>query len=205
METLNKVLINFAHPARARSKINNALRTAVENLEGVTVNDLYANYPDFLIDVKKEQEQCENHDVIIFQHPFYWYSTPAIMKEWLDLVLEHGWAYGSQGHALEGKLFLQAITAGGDDSTYRSDGFNCFTIAELTSPYRATAKRCRMTWLPPFTVLGIHRGVPEDKIKAHAGDYRRAVMALRDATLDIQKVIRSRYLNSDLNAAIRSS
>ncbi len=102
---MNKVLINFAHPARARSKINNALRAAVENLEDVTFNDLYAAYPDFLIDVKREQRLCENHDVIIFQHPFYWYSTPAIMKEWLDLVLEHGWAYGHEGTALQGKIF----------------------------------------------------------------------------------------------------
>lgn len=200
---MNKVLINFAHPARARSKINRALRTAVEGLEDVTVNDLYAAYPDFLIDVKREQNLCENHDIIIFQHPFYWYSTPAIMKEWLDLVLQHGWAYGSQGKALEGKFFLQAITAGGDDSTYRKDGFNVYTIGELTSPYRATAKLCNMTWLPPFAVLGIHRGLPEEQINVHAEDYRRAVIALRDATLDIERVQQGRYLNSDLNSAIR--
>ena len=76
---MKKVLINFAHPAKARSLINRALRAAVEGLEAVSVNDLYAAYPDFLIDVKKEQRLCQAHDVIIFQHPFYWYSTPAIM------------------------------------------------------------------------------------------------------------------------------
>lgn len=200
---MNKVLINFAHPARARSKINNALRAAVENLEDVTFNDLYAAYPDFLIDVKREQRLCENNDVIIFQHPFYWYSTPAIMKEWLDLVLEHGWAYGAEGTALEGKIFLQAITAGGDNSTYQKDGFNVFTIGELISPYRATAKLCQMIWLPPFTVLGIHRGLPEEQIRAHAEDYRRAVIALRDATLDTSRARQGQYLNSDLNSTIR--
>ena len=69
-------------------------------------------------------------------------------------------------------MFLQAITAGGDDSTYRKDGFNEFTIGELTSPFRATAKLCKMVWLPPFAVLGIHRGLPEEQVKAHAEDYR---------------------------------
>jgi len=202
---MNKVLINFAHPARARSKINNALRAAVEDLEDVTFNDLYATYPDFQIDVKREQSLCENHDVIIFQHPFYWYSTPSIMKEWLDLVLEHGWAYGSEAKALRGKFFLQAITAGGDDSTYRKDGFNAFTIGELTSPYRATAKLCKMNWLPPFTVLGIHRGLSDKNVKVHAEDYRRAVIALRDDTLDFEKAGQSQYLNSDLNSMIRRS
>jgi glutathione-regulated potassium-efflux system ancillary protein KefG len=200
---MRKILINFAHPARARSKINSALREAVEGLEGVTLNDLYARYPDYLIDVKREQHLCENHDVIIFQHPFYWYSTPAIMKEWLDLVLEHGWAYGSQGVALKGKLFLQAITAGGGDSTYRKDGFNEFTIGELTSPYRATAKLCNMDWLPPFAILGIHRGLSEQQVKAHAEEYRRVVCALRDTSLDIDQARRGQYLNSDLHATIR--
>lgn len=200
---MKKILINFAHPARARSKMNNALRTAVENLEGVTVNDLYAAYPDFLIDVKREQQLCQDHDVLIFQHPFYWYSTPAIMKEWLDLVLEHGWAYGSKGNALRGKLFLQAITAGGDDNTYQGEGFNAFTITELISPYRATAKLCKMTWLPPFTVLGIHRGVPEGQVSMYAEDYRRVIISLRDGTMDIDQAGQHRYLNSDLNATIR--
>ena len=200
---MKKILINFAHPARARSKINNALRSAVEDLENVTFNDLYANYPDFLIDVKREQRLCENHDVIIFQHPFYWYSTPSIMKEWLDLVLEHGWAYGSQAKALKGKLFLQAITAGGDDSTYQKDGYNEFTIGDLTSPYRATAKLCKMEWLPPFVVLGVHRGLPDEKVQAHAEDYRRTVIALRDGTLDTHQARQGQYINSDLNSTIR--
>ena len=200
---MKKVLINFAHPARARSKINNALRNAVEDLEHVEINDLYANYPDFLIDVKREQTLCENSDIIVFQHPFYWYSTPAIVKEWMDLVLQHGWAFGSHGNALEGKTVLQAITAGGDDQTYRKEGFNEFTLAELTSPVRATAKLCKMIWLPPFAILGIHRGLADEKVSACAEDYRRAIIALRDETLDTRFASECRYLNTDLNQAIR--
>ncbi len=200
---MNKVLIQFAHPAKTRSKMNNVLLAAVEELEGVTVNDLYACYPDFLIDVKREQQLCESHDIIIFQHPFYWYSTPSIMKEWLDLVLQHGWAYGSKGKALHGKVFLQAITAGGTDSTYRKDGYNKFTVVELTSSYQATARLCGMTWLPPFAVLGIHQGLADEKKQAYANDYKRSVIALRDGTLDLQKVQEDPYLNSNLNAAAR--
>ena len=200
---MKKVLINFAHPARRRSIINSALRHSIEGLEGVTINDLYANYPDFIIDPAREQRLCEEHDIIIFQHPFYWYSTPAIVKEWQDLVLQHGWAYGSKGKALVGKYFLQAITGGGDNSTYQKDGYNQFTIEELTSPFQAMARLCNLTWLPPFTVLGIHRGLPEEDVRIHAEDYRRAVSALRDETLDIKKALRKPYLNSDLNAVIR--
>lgn len=199
---MKKVLINFAHPAFERSKINAALRGAVENLHGVTFNDLYASYPDFLIDVAYEQSLCESHDIIIFQHPLYWYSTPAIMKEWLDLVLEHGWAYGSEGRALEGKIFLQSLSAGGDHGAYQKKGGNMFTIVELTSPYRATANLCRMEWLPPFAVLGIHRGLPEATIRQHADEYRKTVIALRDETIDLEAAGRGDYLNINTTSTL---
>lgn len=202
---MNKILINFAHPAKSRSKINKALRGAVENLEGITVNDLYSNYPDFLIDVEREQALCVSNDIIIFQQPFYWFSTPAIVKEWFDLVLGHGWAYGSRGNALQGKTFLLAITAGGGDGTYRRGGSNRFTINELLSPFEAMANLCKMTWLPPFTVLGIHRGLPLADISLHAENYRQCIIALRDGTLEIEKAQHMQYLNSDLAAVIRRS
>lgn len=192
---MNRVLINFAHPARVRSKMNRKLLSAVESMEGVTINDLYSNYPDFLIDVKREQELCESHQVIVFQHPFYWYSTPSIMKEWLDLVLQHGWAYGSEGKALHGKWFLQAITAGGDEDTYHKDGYNAFTIPELTSPYRATANLCGMTWLPPFAVMGIHRGLTNDEMDGYAMEYENCISLLRDGKIDITEAQQGLYLN----------
>jgi len=195
---MNQILIQFAHPAKSRSRMNSALLDAIEDLEGVTVNDLYAHYPDFLIDIKREQTLCEDHAIIIFQHPFYWYSTPSIMKEWLDLVLQHGWAYGSVGRALHGKYFLQAITAGGDDGTYQKEGYNGFTIRELLAPYQATAKLCGMVWLPPFAVLGIHRGVADDRVRAHAEAYRHALIALREGAFDIEKASEANYLNAIL-------
>ncbi|GGI74846.1 NAD(P)H-dependent oxidoreductase [Shewanella gelidii] len=200
---MKKILINFAHPAKRRSKINAALRDAIADLDGVTVNDLYSQYPDFHIDVQREQCLCENHDVIVFQHPFYWYSTPAILKEWQDLVLEHGWAYGSAGKALEGKLVFQALTAGGDASTYQPQGFNEFTIAELTSPYRATAKLCNMHWLPPFAVMGVHRELADEKVQANAEDYRRLMMAIRDDRFDVSQAAQSPLLNHQLDNLIR--
>lgn len=185
--------------------MNKALLAAVEGIEGVTVNDLYACYPDFLIDVKREQLLCENNDIIIFQHPFYWYSTPSIVKEWLDLVLQYGWAYGSKGKALQGKLSFQAITAGGGDGTYQKDGYNQFTIRELTSPFQATANLCGMQWLPPFVALGIHRGLADEQVQTYAGDYQRAVLALSQGAFDLEQVREAPYLNSNLNAMIRGT
>jgi len=97
---MNNILILFGHPAFKRSTINAALREAVETLEGITFHDLYASYPDFLIDVAHEQQLCESHDIIIFQHPFYWYSTPSIIKEWFDSPL-YGMGHEGVGTVLE--------------------------------------------------------------------------------------------------------
>ncbi len=199
---MKKILILFGHPAFTRSKINAALRKSVETLDGITFHDLYEHYPDFNIDVGHEQMLCETHDILVFQHPLYWYSTPAILKEWLDLVLEHGWGYGSEGRALEGKYFFQALTAGGDDSDYSEVGLNFFTIRELTSTFRATANLCRMIWLPPYAVLGVHRGLPYDQIMAHANDYKRAMIALRDEKIDFAKLQTEKYFNSNLDSVM---
>ncbi|MDC7218771.1 MAG: NAD(P)H-dependent oxidoreductase [Spirochaetales bacterium] len=199
---MKKILIIYAHPAQSRSVMNKALREAVEDMENVTVNDLYALYPDFIIDVKREQALCLEHDVIIFQHPFYWYSTPAILKEWQDLVLEHGWAYGSKGKTLEGKIFFQTITAGGDESTYQKKGFNQFDLCELTTPFQAMAKLCSLYWLPPYAILGIHRGVEEDRIRFFAEEYRRTLCALRDERLNLKAASKHQYLNKNLDKVI---
>ncbi|MDX1383156.1 MAG: NAD(P)H-dependent oxidoreductase, partial [Thermoanaerobaculia bacterium] len=94
------VLVLLAHPALERSRINARMAAAAAELEGVLVRDLYEAYPDLDVDVDAEQRLLAAHDVVIFQHPLYWYSTPALLKEWMDLVLQHGWAYGDGGTAL---------------------------------------------------------------------------------------------------------
>ena len=100
---MSQILVLFAHPVLEKSRVQHSLLQAVSDLENVTVNDLYERYPDFDIDVRKEKKLLLAHDIIIWQHPFYWYSSPALLKQWQDLVLEHGWAYGKNGTALAGK------------------------------------------------------------------------------------------------------
>lgn len=199
----SRVLVLFAHPAIRRSKVNRRLLDAIRDLDAVTVNDLYEAYPDLDIAVEREQELLTLHDVVVFQHPFYWYSTPAILKEWQDLVLEHGWAYGHEGHALEGKTMLSAISSGGSEEAYCAKGSNQFTIRELLAPIEQTARLCGMVYLPPFAVHGTH-GLSEGAIEAHAADYRRLVKGLRDGRVAIEKTDGLERLNSDLDALLGS-
>lgn len=192
-----KILILFAHPALEKSRVNRRLLEAVQGLEGVTVNDLYDEYPEFDVNVKREQELLLAHDIVVLQHPFYWYSTPALVKQWEDLVLEHGWAYGSEGTALRGKTLVSAITTGGTEEAYQTDGYNRFTIRQLLAPIEQTAYLCGMEYLPPFAVHGTLSITPE-QITEHASEYRLAIEALRDGTIDMEKVHSFPRLNSNL-------
>jgi len=197
----NKVLILFAHPALEKSRVNRRLVDAVRDLAGVTLQDLYEAYPEFDIDVPLEQRLLAAHETIVFQHPFYWYSTPALLKEWQDLVLEHGWAYGRGGNALRGKRLLSAISTGGGEASYATGGANCFTMLELLAPVAQTACLCGMDYLPPFVVHGTHR-LRDAEIDAHATDYRRVIAALRDGTLDLERARRLPRLNADLDGVL---
>jgi glutathione-regulated potassium-efflux system ancillary protein KefG len=197
----NRVLILFAHPALEKSRVNRQLVRAVRDLPGVTVNDLYESYPEHDIDVAREQELLLAHDVIVFQHPFFWYSTPAILKEWQDLVLQHGWAYGSGGTALHGKWLLSAITTGGRETAYCREGYNHFTVRELLAPIEQTARLCGMEYVPPFVVHGTLGMSPQDAA-GHAAHWRRTVEALRDGRVDVGRAREARRLNLDLEAVI---
>ncbi len=196
-----RILIHFAHPALRRSRVNKRLLSAVEGLEGVEVNDLYQNYPDFDIDVAREQRLLLDHDVVVLQHPFYWYSTPAILKEWQDLVLEHGWAYGHDGHALEGKTLLNVVSTGAPENAYAQGGANQFTMRQLLAPIEQTAGLCGMHFLPPFVVHGTH-ALTEEGIERHAADYRRLLEGLRDGRLSADRVAGLQRINADLDAVL---
>ncbi|MGL5408516.1 MAG: NAD(P)H-dependent oxidoreductase, partial [Shewanella sp.] len=115
---MKRVLVIFSHPSLQNSRANSQLLAAIKDLEEVYVHDLYQHYPDMFIDVKQEQALLEGYDIIVFQHPFYWYSCPAIMKEWMDMVLTYGYAYGRGGQALKDKQWLSVLTTGGAPESY---------------------------------------------------------------------------------------
>jgi glutathione-regulated potassium-efflux system ancillary protein KefG len=203
MGGMKRVLVLFAHPALRRSRVNRRLIAELKGVDGVFVNDLYEQYPDLDIDVDREQRLLLEHEVVVLQHPLYWYSTPAILKEWQDLVLEHGWAYGHEGRALVGKLMMSAITTGATEESYCRDGSNRFGVRELLTPIEQTARMCGMDYLSPFVVHGTHR-LAEHEIASHAADYRRTLEALRDDRIDLGEARRRSRLNEDLATVVRA-
>lgn len=177
-----KILVLFAHPKISDSIVQTEMLGRIRGLDDVTVHDLYAAYPDFLIDVDREQALLLKHDLIIFQHPFYWYSSPAIIKEWQDLVLEHDWAYGAKGDKLHGKFLLNTISTGGPEHFYAHGAKNRFEIRELLNPFNQTAYLCGMAWLEPFVIF-VGRRIPPADLSQQAEKYRDLVVGLRDGTI----------------------
>ncbi len=178
-----KVLVLHAHPKISSSVVQRAMLRAIEGLDDVSTVDLYAEYPAFDIDVAREQHRLLTHDVIVLQHPFYWYSSPAIIKEWQDLVLENGWAYGPGGTRLAGRYLMSAISTGGPEAVYHREGRNRFEITELLAPFNQTAYLCSMAWLSPF-VIHSGRRMSGGELSTAAETYRDLIVGLRDGTID---------------------
>ncbi len=180
-----KILILFAHPAFEKSRVHAQLVRGIRGMQGITLHDLYEIYPDLNIDVRHEQSLLLQHDIILFQHPFYWYSAPAMIKQWMDLVLEHGWAYGHTGNALRGKIAGNVISAGSQEVAYHKEGWHRHPVNDFLLPFRQTAALCNMQYLDPFVVYGTHK-LSHQEISEAAISYRQMLENLRDGQLKLQ-------------------
>ena len=191
---MKKILIIFAHPAIQKSRMHQRLIQSIKDMKAVTLNNLYENYPDFYIDIIREQQLLIEHDIIIWQHPFYWFSSPAILKEWFDLVLQHGFAYGMKGRSLEGKQVLSVISTGGSKEVYSREGRNQFTVNEFLLPFRKTANLCHMDYLPPYVIYGSQSTTLAD-IENQTVKYKNLLTSLRDEKWESAQITTVEYLN----------
>ena len=177
---MSRIIVYYVHPGQKFSRANQRMAQAAEGLEGITFVDLYAEYPRHDIDVSREQARLLAHDLVVFQFPLYWYSTPSLLKEWQDLVLQHGFAYGHDGDKLAGKTLLVAITTGGSDEAYTLAGYQHFPLRTFLTPLEQTARLCKMTFLPPYVLYSALKAHENTEIAAHVDGYTRLLSALRD-------------------------
>lgn len=196
----NKVLVLYAHPSQHRSEVNQPLFQAACQIDGVTAVDLYGEYPTFNINIVKEQQQLLDHNVIIFLFPLFWYSTPAILKEWQDLVLEYGFAYGEGADALTDKVFLCALSAGGKEEAYQTTGYLHFPIKELLRPLEQMAATSGMECLAPFVLFGSRTAVEENRLQKHISQWQQLLNALVQGNIDIPAAQQVDKLNDYLES-----
>ncbi|MCX5189773.1 NAD(P)H-dependent oxidoreductase [Streptomyces sp. NPDC059837] len=175
---MSKVLLVVGHPDLSQSKANKALVDAVRELAHVTVHDLYATYPDFQIDVAAEQGLLADHDVIVFQHPVFWYNTTPLLKQWQDKVFTLGWAFTMDGSPskLVGKKAIVAVTAGVPAEHYTPEGANKTTLETLLSSWEATLRLCQFDIQPMVKLYGTAFGLSDQDL-ATAGKQYNALLA----------------------------
>ena len=178
---MSRTLVLLAHPNLESSRVNSALADAVRDLSGVTVRDLAEVRGESGFDAAAEQRLLVEHDTVVLQFPWYWYSVPGILKEWMDQVLTYGFAYGTGGDALRGKTLQVVTSTGGPDASYQPGGYNRFTMTDLLRPIDATAHLCGMTLAAPLVVHGA-RTVDDAALAAYGTRYRAL---LQDGSLRV--------------------
>ncbi|MWC30238.1 NAD(P)H-dependent oxidoreductase [Paenibacillus sp. MMS18-CY102] len=150
-----KTMVICAHPNLNESRANRAFAAELHEEKDLYFRDLYREYPDWAINVEREQQLLLAYGRIVFQFPFYWYSSPPLLKKWFDDVLTFGWAFGPGGEHLRGKEFILATTTGGTENSYRSGGDNLYTASELLRPIEQTINRCNGSFLPAFIAYNV--------------------------------------------------
>ena len=191
------LIVYYAHPGHKHSHANKEMLAEARKVDGITLVDLYAEYPRFDINIDREQQRLLDNDVILFQFPMFWYSTPSLIKEWEDLVLEHGFAYGAGGDKLTGKCMLLAVTAAGNREAYTAQGYQHYPIRTFLTPLERTARLCHMEFLAPYVLYGSLRASDDGRLQPHVNGYRMLLEAIRDGRYDIHDATEGEVVSCD--------
>jgi putative NADPH-quinone reductase len=174
------ILVLYAHPAPHRSPVNRRLADAARATPGVVVRDLYSTYPDFDIDAVRERQLAGAAGLLVFLHPIRWYGMPSLLKEWMDVVMVPGWAYGRQDSArkgeLQGKGYWLVATTGSGPEAYQPGGLHGRPFADFLAPFEQTAALCGMDWIAPLVMHGAAQA-GEAAVEAHVAEFTRRLQA----------------------------
>jgi len=174
-----KTLVILVHPDMENSRINKSWKEELEKYpDKITIHELYKKYPDWNIDIKKEQELILKHDNIIFEFPLYWYSSPPILKKWLDDVLSFNWAYGNE-YRLKGKNIGFAVSVGGPKKEYSKTGSVRFSMDEILVPFEATVKYIKANLISHYILFDATESLNEKKLLESAEGYVKHIFNIK--------------------------
>lgn len=139
-----KTLVIVAHPQLANSSTESFLKAAADDENNVMWHELKTPF-----DISQEQELLKSATRIIFQFPLYWYSAPAILKQWLDEVWN---SQLTSSHLLKGRELGIVTTVAHSASAFQPGASQGYTIAEILRPYQALAYAMGMKYLSPLPI-----------------------------------------------------
>lgn len=115
-------------------------------------------YPNYKIDVYKEQEKLLKADIIVLQYPVFWYSMPSLLEKWMEETFRHGFSHGSTGDKLRGKKMIVSLTTGAPEELYSN-------IDNFLNPIKASCKLCQMEYVGSIVTYGLSYQIRNDKGK----------------------------------------
>lgn len=120
-------------------------------------------------DIQDELDKLLWCDLIVFVFPLFWFSTPAILKGWIDRVLVSGQVYGGkrfydQG-GLKGRKALVGFTLGGQEHMFAKDGIHGPMDSMLKPLLQGTLAYTGLEVLPPFIAWHVPYITDEDRKK----------------------------------------
>lgn len=105
-------------------------------------------------DVRAEIDKLLWCDLLILNFPVFWFSTPAMLKGWIDRVLVSGLTYGGRRFydrgGLAGKRAMISITLGGQPHMFGPGGIHGPLDDMLRHLLRGTLAYIGLAVLPPF-------------------------------------------------------
>jgi glutathione-regulated potassium-efflux system ancillary protein KefG len=174
---VKKTLVILSHPNIDKSKYNKALIDGIKDLEHITIRhieDIYG-YDTKAFDIELEQKYLLEHDRVVFQFPWYWYSSPAMLKAYQDEVFSYGFAYGASGDKLNKKEFKIATTVGAPEYSYQAGGWNQNSMNELLKPFISMANLTGMVYTRAFKVHGV-AAMSDDELKEEVQKYKQELL-----------------------------
>ncbi len=176
----NRILVLYAHSSPHLSRVNRRLADAARTVAGVYVHDLYEVYPDFYIDVAREHALIAQAEVLVFLHPIQWYCAPALMKEWVDVVFQDGWALGPERSTARGKGYWLVTSTGGTAAEFAPGARHGRPFEDYLAQFEQTAAVCGMDWIAPHVLHGAHAVGPA-ALDAHVAAFVERLQELAGA------------------------
>ena len=177
---MKNILVVSGHTDLEQDSVAN--KTILENLKQQLPDAVFdlldAQYPDFNIDVKKEQEKLIKADIIVFQYPIFWYSMPSLLHRWVEKTFVHGFSHGSKGKSLQGKKLIASFTTGASETFFANGG-----IDHMLYPIHGICNLCGMEFNGYVYTGGVSYQLRTDEaslsqIKAKACEHAKRVISL---------------------------
>jgi len=151
---------------------------ALEQRNGVETGTISA-------DIRYELDKLMQCDLLVLNFPLFWFSTPAILKGWIDRVLVSGTVYGGKRFydrgGLRGKRALVSVTLGGQEHMFGSEGVHGPLEGMLKHLLQGTLAYTGLDVLPPFVAWHVPYVTNDDRV-AMLKAWRERILSLEEET-----------------------